>query len=195
MSCKKLIESLRAGSEERIRLLWQEAEKQATAEREERAQRLARLSAEIERTMTNEARERSEQAESETFNQARLLRLSAERALSERLYRIAASVLKQLRKSEYEVSFKKMADELPLASWDTVRVNPADANLARKHFPGAEIVPDSGITGGMDVSLQGGAIRVVNTFEKRLERAWNDLLPELIAEAYREVHGGTPLAA
>jgi hypothetical protein len=30
----------------------------------------------------------------------------------------------------------------------------------------------------------GGKIRVINTFEKRLERAWVDMLPGLLKETY-----------
>ncbi len=32
-----------------------------------------------------------------------------------------------------------------------------------------------------------GKIRVVNTFEKRLENAWLEILPELIKDAYGKI--------
>ncbi len=66
-------------------------------------------------------------------------------------------------------------------------MNPADIGLAKRHFPGAEIVPDETISGGMDATAEDGAIRVMNTFEKRLERAWREMLPLLIKDVYQEV--------
>ena len=46
------------------------------------------------------------------------------------------------------------------------------------------------ITGGMDAAMEDGTIRVINTFEKRLELAWADLLPLLISDVYQEVSDG-----
>jgi V/A-type H+-transporting ATPase subunit E len=39
----------------------------------------------------------------------------------------------------------------------------------------------------MEVNGDGGRIRIVNTLEKRLERGWPELLPDLIDVAYREI--------
>jgi V/A-type H+-transporting ATPase subunit E len=44
----------------------------------------------------------------------------------------------------------------------------------------------------VDATAEGGAIRVVNTLEKRLERAWREMLPLLIKDVYQEVSDGTP---
>jgi vacuolar-type H+-ATPase subunit E/Vma4 len=76
-----------------------------------------------------------------------------------------------------------------------VRVNPEDVALAGKYFPGAEIIPDRNITGGMDASTADGTIRIINTFEKRMERAWTDMLPVLIKDVYQEVSDGAPAAS
>jgi len=80
-----------------------------------------------------------------------------------------------------------MAAEIPPLPWKTVRVNPEDVGIARKHFPGAVIITDEGISGGMDVMTGDGKIRVINTLEKRLERAWGDILPHLMKEDYEAV--------
>jgi V/A-type H+-transporting ATPase subunit E len=58
-------------------------------------------------------------------------------------------------------------------------------------FPDAEVIADESISGGLDAATAGGRIRVVNTFEKRLERAWPILLPEMIRAVYHEAvdHG------
>jgi V/A-type H+-transporting ATPase subunit E len=74
-----------------------------------------------------------------------------------------------------------MAAELP-ADWKTVRVNSEDAGIAREHFPEAGIITDDSISGGMDVMTEDAKIRVINTLEKRLERAWGDVLPHIMKE-------------
>ncbi len=195
MSCKELIESLRKAADERVRLLWEEAEREAGAVEAAAAQRLGQLRRELEKKRSISVRDKEIRAVSEADYRARHVRLSAEKALSARLYDIARSSLQALRGKDYEAVFGKMACELPTLAWRTVRVNPADAALARMHFPGAEIVSDDTITGGMDASTEGGAIRIINTFEKRLERAWEDMLPGLIKDVYQEVSSGVPAAS
>ncbi len=185
MSCKELIASLRKAADERVRLLWQEAEREAGAIEAAAAQRLEKLRQDIGEKRSVYARDKAVQAVSEAERRARQVRLSAEKALSSRLYDIARSSLHELRGKDYEAVFGKMARELPALAWRTVRVNPADRLLAGKHFPDAEIVADSKITGGMDASTEDGAVRIINTFEKRLERAWGDMLPELIGDVYQ----------
>ncbi len=194
MSCRELIESLRKAADERVRLLWQEAESQADAARADVARRLDQVRADIDRKKAAAARDKSIQLESEAKSRARILRLSSERALADRLRQTAAASLPALRKGAYENAFGKMTRELPDLAWQTVRVNPGDEALGKKYFPGAEIIPDKSITGGMDASAADGTIRVINTFEKRLERAWDDMLPGLIRDAYREATDGTPAA-
>jgi len=78
--------------------------------------------------------------------------------------------------------FSRLAAELPPIAWETLRVNPADAEVATRLFPRARIVPDSAICGGMEALAEEGRIRVINTLEKRLERVWPELLPALIEE-------------
>ena len=115
------------------------------------------------------------------------MKIAEDLRLSERLYRISHASLGRLRNQEYEGFFKNMAAELPLLPWKTVRVNPEDVGIARKHFPGAEIITDEGISGGMDVITGDGKFRVINTLEKRLERAWGDILPHIMKEFYGTV--------
>jgi V/A-type H+-transporting ATPase subunit E len=66
-------------------------------------------------------------------------------------------------------------------------VNPEDVGFAKNIFAGADIIPDKTIAGGVDAMTDGGEIRVINTFEKRLERAWVDMLPELLKKVYDAV--------
>lgn len=81
--------------------------------------------------------------------------------------------------------FNRLAAELPPAAWETVRVNPTDGELAGHLFPTALIEPDPAISGGMEALAEEGRIRVVNTLEKRLERGWPELFPDLLGEAER----------
>lgn len=170
MSCRELIESLRKAADERIRLLWQEAESQADAAKAGVARRLDQARADIDRKKAAAARDKSIQVESEAKNRARIIRLSAERALADRLRQTAVASLPALRKGAYENAFGKMARELPALAWQTVRVSPADEALGKKYFPGAELIQDKSITGGMDASTGDGTIRVINTFGKK---DWN----------------------
>ncbi|MEW6601620.1 MAG: V-type ATP synthase subunit E family protein, partial [Nitrospirota bacterium] len=79
----------------------------------------------------------------------------------------------------------------PAAAWDEVRVHSDDAVMARRYFPGAAVVADDQVSGGFEAAAENGRRHVVNTFEKRLERAWEEILPLLVIDAYREAsrHG------
>ena len=88
----------------------------------------------------------------------------------------------QLREKDYPGIFSLLAAELPPIGWETLRVNPTDAEIAADLFPRARIVPDTAICGGMEALAEEGRIRIINTLEKRLERVWPELLPALIEE-------------
>ncbi len=190
MSSRELIESLRRSGDEKIRLLRQEAEQEAGAGRTAAAERLEELRRRYGDQLSAAAGEETMRALAEAGNKARVLRLAAEKVLSERLMSAARAAMQQLRDAAYPAIFEKMVLELPSLGWNLVRVNPADVGLARKYFPEAEIVPVENISGGVDVTIRDGTIRVINTLEKRLERAWNELLPLMVKDAYREISDG-----
>jgi vacuolar-type H+-ATPase subunit E/Vma4 len=194
MSCKELIDSLKKAADERVLLMRQELEREAVAARADVAHRLEQVREDAKRKHETAYRDAVAQALSAAVNRAREIRLSAEKELSGLLKDIATSSLPALRKADYEDVFGKLVRELPALAWKKVRVNPEDIALAGKFFPAAEIVPDRDITGGLDASTEDGSIRVINTFEKRLERAWSDMLPLLVKEVYQEVSDGTPAA-
>ena len=191
MSCKELIESLRKAADERVRVLWREAERRAEDARAEYVLKLARLREESDRSRAGGNSDLTSAALAEANNKARMLRLSGEQEICQRLLKAAVDALPLLRDSHYEKTFAKMVRELPSLPWKSVRVNPRDAALAQKHFKGAEIVSDAAITGGMDASTEEDSIRIVNTLEKRLERAWNDMLSDLVREVRSEISDGT----
>ena len=184
MGCKELIESLRRAADERIKLIWHETEGEAEKVREEVSHKLDQLRENCSRAESLAVTAAQLSAVSEANNRSRTFLLKAEKALSERLYSVALSSLPRLRGSDYREVFGKMARELPLLDWKKVRVNPEDAGLAKSIFTGADIIPDKSIAGGVDAMTDGGKIRVINTFEKRLERAWVDMLPELLKKIH-----------
>src|SRR5512143_360412 len=191
MSSQELIESLRHAAEEKARLMRKETEREAEDLRLAVSRKVEDLRRRYADRLAAVSREEARNALAEAGRRARATRLSAEKTLSDRLFLLARSSLSRLREDGYPAVFEKLAAELPSMPWKVVRVHPADAVLARKYFPDAEIVPLEAVTGGVDAEVDGGKIRVVNTFEKRLERLWDDLLPHLIRDVYKEVPNGT----
>jgi vacuolar-type H+-ATPase subunit E/Vma4 len=184
MDCEHLIECLRREAGEKIRIIGEEAKEAAAKIGEETARKINSLRAEYERTANAAAAKRIGEIRADADMKARLLRAAAARRFSTRLYSEFRSSLSLLRNKGYADAFFSMAAELPPLSWNSIRVNPGDVSMAREHFPGVQIIPDEGISGGMDVTTGDGRTRVINTFEKRLERTWEELLPDLMQEIY-----------
>ena len=155
MGCKELIESLRRAADERIKLIWQETESEAERVRVEASHKLDQLRENCSQTESLAATAAQVTAVSEANNRSRTRLLAAEKALSDRLYSAALSSLRRLRGGEYREAFGKMVRELPPLDWKMVRVNPEDAGLAKSVFPGAEIIPDAAISGGVDAATAG----------------------------------------
>lgn len=105
----------------------------------------------------------------------------AEQGLAKRLYSLAQDVVPELKDlRRYETIFTALAAELPPYSWDETVVHPDDIKMAATTFPGIQIVVDKKIGGGFKIIGRNQTIIVDNTFEKRLERIWPMLLPQLI---------------
>jgi V/A-type H+-transporting ATPase subunit E len=190
MGFRELIESLRKEGDEKVLGIWREAEDEAGRIRAAVSLRLGaeRRQSTAERAGDEMQRRLLQEAETKV----RLVRLTSADSLSRRLYTLAVSSLYLLREGQDEDIFEKLVLELPSAEWQRVRVNPADRGIAAKFFPQAHVAADSSITGGMAVETEDGSIRVVNTFEKRLERSWPRLLPELLKDLAPDlVRGGS----
>ncbi len=187
MGYAELIEALRREGEEKVSGIRSDAEAEADRLQGDVAAAIGRLKAEYaERRALLEAA-RAREILADAGRRGASVRLVAEIALADRLFRLACSSLHLLRVEGYDGLFAGLARELPPGRWRRVTVNPADVALAASHFPDAEIVPDPAVVGGMEVSEEGGGISVVNTLEKRMERAWPELLPELLRDIYREL--------
>lgn len=187
MGYRELIEALRSEGEEKIRAVRQEAGAEAEALRTKAAKEIERIRAEHHRQQSKTVADLSGEALAEAAARARAIRLRAEQELSGRMVRLARASLAQLRDDRYAKTFAALVRELPQHLWVVARVNPADVDMAKTRFPGAEIVPDSTITGGLEVSDREGRIRVVNTFETRLERSWPEILPGLVRKLEKDI--------
>ena len=187
MNCEELIESLWQEAEKKISEIIRETDEEENRIAKEALLRISRLREDSQQRCASESEKRTEETLSEVERKARLINIEEDLKLSERLYRISKASLSILRNLDYQVSFRNMAAELPPLSWKTVRVNPEDAGLSLEQFPEAGIITDNSISGGMDVMSDEGKIRVINTLEKRLERAWGDILPLIMKEFYGTV--------
>ncbi len=189
MGYRELIDALSKECEEKVMDIWREAEAEAEKIRTDAQRRIGELRKDCERKWVDGTKSRADVIISEAKRAARAKRLKAEEEISSRLYRIALSSLRSLREKDYSDVFLSLVRELPQGRWDIVRVNPGDKDLAAKCFPDSETVVDNSISGGLEVSKSKGDIRIVNTFEKRLERAWAELLSEMLKDVYGALAG------
>lgn len=184
MNCEELIESLWRKAEENIALIAQDANVDAERIKSDMHLKINHIREESQRLCSSEAEKRTHDVLAEAEKKAQTMCISGIRLLSDRLYRIACSALPLLRNQDYQRTFRNLAAEMPPLAWKTVRVNTDDVEAVREHFPEAEIVADPEISGGIDAETENGKIRVINTFNKRLERAWEEIIPNLIKEDY-----------
>ena len=187
MGYRELIESLRREAERKINQLWSECHTEAEKIRTESYRKVEQMREEYRSRQAQSMKECEETLLSEAENRARRIHLSAEKALSDRLFQVALSLLHGLRNEHYKDVFTSLVHELPDKGWDKVRVNPEDVGIAQGNFPGSDIIADATINGGFEASKGNGKVHVVNTFEKRLERGWEDIRPLIIGDIYREM--------
>lgn len=185
MAYDKLIESLYNEGEDKIRLIREGSDSEKEKIKREASEKIRCIFEEHSRALSVLIKEKTDSIISDARNRAGDIKLASEHHLSDRLYGLAFNSLGFLRDEGYSGIFKRIAEELPAIRWQRVRVNPNDRETAKKYFPDAEIKADSSITGGIDADAEDGRIRIVNTFEKRLERGWTDMLPEIIRDVHK----------
>ena len=182
MSYRELVDALQRECEEKTRKIWQEAETEAERIKADASKRIEEIKAGRERNQSEALRILTESILSEARGRARVTRLLAEKELSDRLYGIARNRLGHLRSEGYGDIFSGLVNELPQRNWGTVKVNPRDRVLAETFLTHSEVVLDPAVVGGLEVNEKDGGLRVVNTLEKRLERVWPEILPEMTDE-------------
>lgn len=182
MGAGELLAALRDEGERKAEAIREKADDEARQLRDEAAERLARtrerLAAASESAVEADMHSRHAEAE----RAARLLLLAGHDRLARRLWELSLGLLPSLRGDAYPEIFASLAGDLPPREWDRIRVSPADLELARGHFPGARIEPAPAISGGLEAATRGGELQVIDTFEKRLERGWPELLPLILNE-------------
>ncbi|MDI6801936.1 MAG: V-type ATP synthase subunit E [Thermodesulfovibrionales bacterium] len=189
MGYKELIEALRREGDEKARAILQEAEAEAEKIIVAAAERIKRMQEEYNLMQVSTINDQTDPILSEAEQKADATRLAAEKDISVRLYHLAVSILNNLRDEGYPDVFRLLVKELPSCKWEIVKVNPQDEKIAREYLPDSGIIIDSSITGGLEVQVKAGKIRIANTFEKRLERAWIEVLPGLMRDIYGNLTG------
>jgi vacuolar-type H+-ATPase subunit E/Vma4 len=187
MGHQELITSLQKEAGDKISLIRDEAERAIQKIKTELSDRIRQLKEEYRKKEAAEISEHEENIRSEAAQSMRGIRLSSEKRLSDRLLPLARSCLHTLRDKHYRSIFASLVKELPRGTWSEISVNPEDTALAREHFPDSQVHGNSGITGGFVAVLEKGNVCVTNTFEKRLERAWEDVLPLIMRDACKGV--------
>jgi V/A-type H+-transporting ATPase subunit E len=184
---RELIESLRKEGEESINRLWSEVKAQAEKINADTARRIEELRKKYRKIEETEVKKLEESILFGARKMARIITLSSVKVISDRLFPLAKSSLSELRNGRYREVFSTIVDELPDLVWEEVRVNPLDTTMCRERFPNSRVTPDDTISGGLEVIREDGRICIDNTFEKRLEIAWGDILPLLIKNICKEV--------
>lgn len=186
MSQSALIDNLRVRGREQIAAIRQAARAEIDNLRAAAAARLAteenrcrltarQSSATVRRRLAVTAR-----------RQASVRATQAEQELDRRLYAQAQALLRELVTGDRAGILADLAAEIPAGDWRTITVHPQDRAAARRIFPGAEIVTDAEISGGLVAGGKDGRVTVINTLEKRLERFWPLLAPEIIREVTQD---------
>ena len=182
MGYRELVSHLQKEGEEKIQQLWADVKKQAEQVRSDAANRTSEIRNAFEKEQSIKAGVQAETIISQSRSKARSLQLSAELALAERLYETSRSLLSTLRDDTYSDVFDNICREIPKSDWSVVKVHPQDEAMAKSFFPDVRIETDENISGGLSVIGNRGKTAVVNTFEKRLEKVWEEILPLIMKD-------------
>ena len=180
MGLEELISTLKKGEQKQIDAIWQQANAEADSLRGQAAEAIAKITEEHADQLASACRKSVRSIVAEADIKARKKKLFAYQGLDEVLRQAAMKQLPELRQQNYEKVFALLARELPDCQWEKIIVNPADVDIAAKSFIKNFVQSDSAISGGLIAVSAGGRIVVDNTFEKRLERKWDQIIPELI---------------
>jgi len=180
LGLEELINTLKKNEQKQIDDIWQQARTEADSLRKQIAEAIAKITEEHADQLASACRKSVRVIVAEAEMMARKKKLFAYQDLDEVLHATAINQLPKLREHGYENVFAQLAKELPDSQWEKLIVNPSDMDLAAKFFDKNIVQPDTAINGGLIAVNAGGKIIVDNTFEKRLERQWSHILPELI---------------
>jgi vacuolar-type H+-ATPase subunit E/Vma4 len=178
----ELINTLKKNEQQQIDDIWQAAKNEAESIRTQVAEAIAAITKNHADQLASACQKSMRAIFSETEVKTREKKLFAYQALDQALRNAALKQLTALRKQNYEKIFATLVRELPERQWEKIIINPADVELAAKFFNVNSIRQDPAVSGGLVALTANDRIIVDNTFEKRLERKWLHILPQLIAE-------------
>jgi len=190
MSHSALIDNLRTRGEQQIAALRRQAREEIDGLLAEAAHRLAEAENSCRLTVAQRREPIRRRMAVTAQRQASALATRGEQELNRRLYALAQALLNELQGEAGAEIFAGLAGEIPAGEWRTVTVHPEDMATARHFFPQAEVVADGGIIGGLVASSAGGGVTVINTLEKRLERLWPLLAPEILRDVVQNEQTG-----
>jgi vacuolar-type H+-ATPase subunit E/Vma4 len=186
MGYQELIDSLKKEGEKKAQAIREETRAEADRITSETEGKIKQLREEFRKKETDLIMKQENDVFSSAETRSRSIRLSVEESLSARLFELAGSMLHELRDERYTAVFASLVKELPSSAWTEALVNQDDVSMTLVHFPGIHIIGDNRISGGIDVSAENSRQRIINTFEKRLERAWEEMHTFLIHEVRKE---------
>ena len=182
MGLEELLSTLRKTEQKQIKDIWHSAESEAESLRK----KIAEATAEITQNHSDQLNSACQRSKRSIFSEAdiktREKKLLTYRSLDQALKDAALKQMPGLRQQNYEDVFARLVTELPERQWEKIFVNPADLILAAKFFPEEIINKDPSISGGLIATTAENKIIVNNTFEKRLEKKWFQLLPAIIVQ-------------
>ena len=182
MGLDELINTLKKNEQQQIDDIWQAVKNEAENLRTQIAEAIAAITKNHADQLASACQKSMRAIFSETEVKTREKKLFAYQALDQALRNAALKQLTALRKQNYEKIFATLVRELPERQWEKIIVNPADLELAANFFSVNSIQQDPAVSGGLVALTANNRIIVDNTFEKRLERKWLHILPQLIAE-------------
>jgi V/A-type H+-transporting ATPase subunit E len=194
MGHDELLADLQKKGDEQVREIWQNAEDEVNERKAHASQKLEEKNSSLKQKETSACdEERMAVLISASKNTNQIL-MNAEQQLAKRLYALAQKSIKMLRDQKYASVFTALAGELPDCLWDEVIVHPDDRKQAETVFKKAGIITDKNISGGFKVIGNHKTFFINNTFEKRLERAWPVLLPQLIKQVKETLENDETIA-
>jgi len=180
LSLEELLHTLKKNEHKQIDDIWQQARAEADSIRTHVTEAIARITQEHKDKLAAACQKSVNTILAESDKKSREKKLLIYRDLNETLYQTAVKLLPELRLANYDNIFTELVNELPDMKWEKIIVNPSDTTLATRFFNENVVFSDNGVSGGLIAISAQGKIVVNNTFEKRLERKWAYLLPELI---------------
>lgn len=182
MGHEELLVDLQKKGDEQVREIWQKAEAEVNESKAHASQKLEEENNSLKHKEASACDEERMSVLINASKNANQILINAEQQLAERLYALAQKAVNMLRDQEYASVFTALAGELPDCLWDEIIVHPDDRKQAETVFKKTGITMDKNISGGLKAIGNHKTFFINNTLEKRLERAWPVLLPQLIKQ-------------